>query len=222
MTSKSDEVPVHQSLKIIDREDVYKKSEWWKSVVRYKHDSSKNSEIAVYLWHNDGNEWNRKNKYVIKSMSAWSDDSKVIERLFDAESTEKSVEDFPVSDYYTLATGETIFQTDNWWKAILKIEMKGEYETDEVMVYLWQQRNGEWKRRQKSTIKSVNDWETLKQMVENLLIDENDEVVYTEDTTTKTSTTSDNGRPDAVDGEVIEELSELETIVEDHLSETLN
>lgn len=222
MTSKSDEVPVHQSLKIIDREDVYKKSEWWKSVVRYKYDSSKNSEIAVYLWHNDGNEWNRKNKYVIKSMSAWSDDSKVIERLFDAESTEKSVEDFPVSDYYTLATGETIFQTDNWWKAILNIEMKGEYETDEVMVYLWQQRNGEWKRRQKSTIKSVNDWETLKQMVENLLIDENDEVVYTEDTTTKTSTTSDNGRPDAVDGEVIEELSELETIVEDHLSETLN
>jgi hypothetical protein len=201
VTSKSDEVPVHQSLKIIDREDVYKKSEWWKSVVRYKHDSSKNSEIAVYLWHND---------------------SKVIERLFDAESTEKSVEDFPVSDYYTLATGETIFQTDNWWKAILNIEMKGEYETDEVMVYLWQQRNGEWKRRQKSAIKSVNDWETLKQMVESLLIDENDEVVYTENTTTKTSTKSNNGRPDAVDGEVVEELSELETIVEDHLSETLN
>jgi|APHM01.1.fsa_nt_gi hypothetical protein len=222
MTSKSDEVPVHQSLKIIDREDIYKKSEWWKSVVRYKYDSSKNSEIAVYLWHNDGNEWNRKNKYVIKSMSAWNDDSKVIERLFDAESTEKSVEDFPVSDYYTLATGETIFQTDNWWKAILNIDMKGEYETDEVMVYLWQQRNGKWKRRQKSTIKSVNDWETLKQIVENLLINENDGVVYTEDTTIETSTKSDSDRPDPVDGEVVEELSELETIVEDHLSETMS
>lgn len=222
MTSNSDEVPVHQSLKIIDREDIYKKSEWWKSVVRYKYDSSKNSEIAVYLWHNDGNEWNRKNKYVIKSMSAWNDDSKVIERLFDAESTERSVEDFPVSDYYTLATGETIFQTDNWWKAILNIDMKGEYETDEVMVYLWQQRNGEWKRRQKSTIKSVNDWETLKQMVENLLINENDGVVYTEDTTIEASTKSDSDRPDPVDGEVVEELSELETIVEDHLSETMS
>lgn len=157
MTS-SIRLPVHDSLHVLNSEDVYRNDEWWKAVVRYTFDKDDDyDEVAVYLWHKDDG-WTRKNKYVIKTEEAWETDKAIINQLFSKSSSEAVGEDFPVSDYYEIAAGETIFESDGWWKAILKISQKGAYETEEVMVYLWQEVDGDWRRRQKYTIKSEERW----------------------------------------------------------------
>lgn len=71
-----------------------------------------------------------------------------------------------MSDYYTVGVGETVFQNDSWWKAIVNVTEKGTYETNEVMVYLWQNQDGEWRRRQKYAVKNISDWEEKSEVID--------------------------------------------------------
>jgi len=171
MEESSNRPPIHESLDVVDVETLYK-NEWWKAVVKYQfEDSSDSSEVAMYLWH-DEDGWTRKNKYVIKTREAWETDKEIISRFLSNNSSgvdEDLGEEYPVSDYYGVAEGETVFKSDGWWKAVLKIGEKGDYETEEVMVYLWQKRDESWKRRQKYTIKRRSDWKDETDAVESLL-----------------------------------------------------
>lgn len=168
MTEKS-EVPIHQSLNVIDIKEIYKTDDWWKAVVRYQFDNDHEyDETAVYLWHDDDG-WTRKNKYVIKTEEAWKTDKTVVDQLFDSGITSSPEKSLPVSDYYEIGAGKTIFQSDGWWKAILKVVQKGSYETEEIMVYLWQQTEDDWRRRQKYTIKDEDSWEEEAEAVETVL-----------------------------------------------------
>lgn len=161
--------PVHESLYVVNSSDIYRNDDWWKAVVRYKFDrSNEHDETAVYLWNNDGS-WTRKNKYVIKTTDAWETDKAVVNRLFSDASSLQSDDTLPVSDYYEVAAGETIFRSDSWWKAIVKITEKGSYETAEVMIYLWQEVDGDWRRRQKYTIKSEERWQEEVDVVESVV-----------------------------------------------------
>jgi hypothetical protein len=161
--------PVHESLHVVDSSDIYRNDDWWKAVVRYKFDrTDEYDETAVYMWNNDDG-WTRKNKYVIKTTDAWETDKVVVNRLFSEPSSLPSEDTLPVSDYYKIAAGETIFRSDDWWKAIVKISEKGSYETDEVMIYLWQEVDGDWRRRQKYTIKSEGRWQEEADVVESVL-----------------------------------------------------
>lgn len=167
--TETTELPVHDSLHVLDYENIYKREGWWKSVVRYQYDpSSDHEEVAVYLWNEDG-EWKRKNKFVIKTPEAWHTDRTIVDQFFNDTPATESRTEFPTSDYYTVEAGETVFQSDEWWKAIVKIEQKGSYETEEVMVYLWQQSDGDWRRRQKYTIKSQSKWEEEVAVIESVL-----------------------------------------------------
>jgi len=168
MSSDLGETPVHSSVQVQAREDIYRNNEWWKSAVRYRFEDSDATEVAVYLWHDDGDGWTRKNKYVVKTAEAWAEDRERIERFLSGEFPEPD-ETFPTSDYYTLTGGETVFHNEEWWKAIVNVGMKGDYEADEVMIYLWQKREGDWRRRQKSTIKSENAWAELSTAVDAVL-----------------------------------------------------
>lgn len=171
MTSSTDRPPVHESLNVVDSESVYRNEEWWKSVVKYQfEESSDNSEVAVYLWHHDDG-WTRKNKYVVKTPEAWATDRETITRLLSDDTAvpdESLTADYPVNEYYGITAGETVFQSDGWWKAILNVGKKGDYETNEVMVYLWQKRDGDWRRRQKYTIKSIDDLEEEGNLIESM------------------------------------------------------
>jgi hypothetical protein len=171
MSSQSD-VPVHSSLTVLDTKEIYRTEEWWKAVVRYQYESgSEYDETAVYLWHKDG-DWNRKNKYVIKTADAWRTDRAVVEQLFSGEVDSPPDRELPVSDYYEVGAGETVFRSSDWWKAILKIVQKGSYETEEIMIYLWQEVDDEWRRRQKYTIKDRESWEEERAAVESILENE--------------------------------------------------
>jgi hypothetical protein len=169
----SSDIPVSDSLYVTAFENIYKQDEWWKAVVRYGFDAeATTTETAVYLWHNDGEGWTRKNKYVIKTTEAWETDRAVITELLQTDRPSQTTTEFPASDYYTIGASTTIFQSDGWWKAILNVVEKGSYETDEVMIYVWQQVDDEWRRRQKYTIKTLSNWKKEREIVDRFILGE--------------------------------------------------
>lgn len=169
MTDQTSRPPVHESLSVVEHETIYKNGEWWKAVVRYQYDdSADDDEVAIYLWHDD-DEWTRKNKYVIKTRDAWLTDSETVDDLLGESASAPTTTDFPVSDYYELAGGETVFKTEDWWKAIVNVSQKGDWETNEMMIYVWQKSDDEWRRRQKYTIKSEAKWEEEAAVVKSVL-----------------------------------------------------
>lgn len=196
MSAANVNAPVDDSLQVTEITDLYRTDEWWKAVVSYQFESDSDAvETAVYLWHMDDDGWTRKNKYVVKTPEAWATDREIIDKYIGSDPPSNVSTEFPVSDYYTVAVGETIFENENWWKGIVNVVEKGSYETNEVMVYLWQEQDGEWRRRQKYAIKSVSDWEEERVIIdERLSLDETEmteEDRMTDDISTDLSTLSD-------------------------------
>lgn len=71
--------------------------------------------------------------------------------------------DFPVHEDLDIQAGETVFKSQKWWKAVVLYDG---YRGPEIAVYLWQQREGEWRRQQKYVIRSLDDWEQDKEIIE--------------------------------------------------------
>jgi hypothetical protein len=212
-------LPVHESLTVTAHEDIYKTDEWWKSVVRYSHrDAEDHSEVAVYLWHKDG-DWTRKNKYVVKTAEAWETDCTIIGQLFADDDIYSSETDFPTSDYYNVASGKTVFKEDDWWKAIVRIDQKGDYETEEVVVYLWQKQDGDWRRRQKYTLKSAEKWQEEATAIESVLDTEAKSVSADIDEEVAAEVTSSSSGSQEIELESeVEEFETLSQEIDDHLS----
>ena len=62
---------------------------------------------------------------------------------------------FPVHEVYDVVRGETIYKSEDWWKAVVLYDgPKG----SEVGVYLWKHDSSGWKRKQKYAIESKDDW----------------------------------------------------------------
>lgn len=162
--------PVHERLDVLDAVDVYRTDEWWKAALKYSIGDSEPA-VAIYLWwnNNDG-DWVRKQKYNIESADAWLMDRQLVATYLPEDSV-KTRRDFevPVSDYYRVAGGETVFKTDEWWKAVVVIDRKGDWDTHEVIIYLWQYADEKWRRRQKFAIKSSSHWADDRLAVEELL-----------------------------------------------------
>ncbi len=166
-TGGSKEYPVSDALRVVNGEIIYRTDKWWKAFVSYQYKEAQDSDSvdrAVYLWHNDDEGWKRKQKYLVRSPETWTTDREYIEEFLDADSGDPSNYDFdesslPVSDYLTVGDAATVFKTEDWWKAVVRIDSKGDWTTREVIVYVWQNTDGEWHRRQKYAIKRKSDWE---------------------------------------------------------------
>jgi hypothetical protein len=220
MTDSTSDVPVHGSLIVTGTETIYRTDAWWKAVVAYRYEGSESDETAVYLWHHDDEGWTRKNKYVIRTVDAWETDKQIIDTLLAKETGDDDVsEEFPVSDHYIAGAGVTVFKSDGWWKGILNIVKKGTYETNEVMVYLWQNHSGGWKRRQKYTIGGCEDWEKEQTAIESVL-NANHE---SSDDSAKAAvlTGQDENSWDDLDTMDTDALIGLDEDVDDHLGEAL-
>lgn len=76
--------------------------------------------------------------------------------------------DFPVHEDLDVQDGETVFKSDDWWKAVVLYEG---YRGPEIGVYLWQHRNGDWRRQQKYVIRSQDDWAQDKAIIEEFVTD---------------------------------------------------
>lgn len=216
------QLPIHNSLHAVEATDLYQTSEWWKSIVTYQFEDSDTEETAVYLWHKaeDEDDWKRKNKYVIKTSEAWTTDREIIDDYIRGDTPDGETTKFPVSDYYTVGDGQTVFKSDGWWKAIVTVTEKGSYETHEVMVYVWQHQDDEWRRRQKYTIKRVSDWEDEQSIVnEHLSMDKSVDIDRSTDNSSNTGSVRNAGDNTDVTHDTEDEFSTLGNEIDDHLSE---
>jgi len=74
-------------------------------------------------------------------------------------------EKLPISEFYKVVDYVTIFKSEKWWKAIAVFESLGRRA---IGLYLWQNRNGTWKRKHKFNIRNLDEWNKLKNAIEQL------------------------------------------------------
>jgi len=210
--------PIDDSLTVLDSETIYRSDDWWKAVVRYRYEDT-SPETAVYLWHKDDGAWSRKNKYIAKTDAGWTTDRRVIDSLIDGVSPE-SDGPLPVSDYYSVDAGTTISKSDDWWKAVVRIDQKGDYETEEVIVYLWQRQDDEWFRRQKYAIKDRDSWSVERAAISSML-DSDADAADTDRDSTSDGVIEAADPPADIDSDIKSELEQIGDEIDEHLSNVL-
>jgi len=82
------------------------------------------------------------------------------------ERADKVEEKLPISEFYKVIEYKTIFKSEKWWEAIVVFEAYGKRQ---IGMYLWQKRKDVWKRKNKFSVRSLDDWEKLKSAVDQLL-----------------------------------------------------
>jgi hypothetical protein len=82
-----------------------------------------------------------------------------------AKSSEKSSEKLPISEFYKVVDYVTIFKSGKWWEAIVVYEASGKRS---IGLYLWENRNGTWKRKNKFSVRNLDEWNKVKDAVEQL------------------------------------------------------
>jgi hypothetical protein len=81
------------------------------------------------------------------------------------ESSEKPSEKLPISEFYQVVDYVTIFKSGKWWEAIVVYEASGRRS---IGLYLWENRNGTWKRKNKFSVRNLDEWNKVKDAVEQL------------------------------------------------------
>jgi len=74
-------------------------------------------------------------------------------------------EKLPISDFYKVIDYVTIFRSEKWWEAIVVIESFGRRS---IAMYLWQFRNGTWKRKHKFQLRNFDEWNKVKDAIDKL------------------------------------------------------
>lgn len=85
--------------------------------------------------------------------------------LSEQKEEKEQEEQLPVSSFYKVVDHVTIFKSQKWWEAIAVIESYGKRS---IAMYLWQSRDGKWKRKHKFQIRNSEEWEKVKRVVDKL------------------------------------------------------
>lgn len=78
-----------------------------------------------------------------------------------AETSEK----LPISEVYKVVDHITIFKSAKWWEAIVVYEAYGRCS---IGVYLWVKKNDVWKRQNKFSVRNLDEWNKVKNAVDQL------------------------------------------------------
>jgi len=76
-----------------------------------------------------------------------------------------SEEKLPISEFYTVIDYVTIFKNAKWWEAIVLYES---FSRSSIGFYLWEKKKEAWKRKNKFSFKTLEDWNKLKKAVDQL------------------------------------------------------
>jgi hypothetical protein len=71
--------PVSETLKVIEGITLSKSGKWWSAVVLLESFGRK--QVAVYLWNKKGDQWKRRQKFLIISKDQWTRAKETIEKL---------------------------------------------------------------------------------------------------------------------------------------------
>lgn len=74
--------------------------------------------------------------------------------------------DLPVHDKIDVLSSETIFKNESWWKSVVACKSWGD---TEVTVYLWQNQDGQWKRKQKYKVSDKQEWIATKSIIDDMV-----------------------------------------------------
>jgi len=88
-------------------------------------------------------------------------------KAMEEKTSDQSSEKLPISEFYRVIDSVTIFRNDKWWEAIALIESYGKYRS--IAMYMWEFRDGKWKRKHKFNIRGLDEWNKVKNSVEQLL-----------------------------------------------------
>jgi len=80
--------------------------------------------------------------------------------------TETAEEKLPISEFYKVVEYVTIFKSQKWWEAVVIFESYGKRS---IGLYLWQKREEAWKRKHKFNIRNMDEWNKLKNAIEQLV-----------------------------------------------------
>ena len=75
-------------------------------------------------------------------------------------------EKFPVSESLKVIQGTTIYKTEKWWLAVVLLDSFGR---KQIATYLWNNKGGVWKRRQKFVITNNTMWQQISEAVAKFL-----------------------------------------------------
>jgi len=75
-------------------------------------------------------------------------------------------EKLPISDFYKVVDYITIFKSEKWWEAVVVVESFGRRS---IAMYMWQFRGGQWKRKHKFQIRSLEEWNKVRNAVDTLV-----------------------------------------------------
>ena len=76
-----EKLPISEKLSVLKAETLYKTDKWWSAVALV--DAFGKKQIAAYLWLKKGDEWKRKQKFVVRSKKEWQDVKEVIEKMIE-------------------------------------------------------------------------------------------------------------------------------------------
>jgi hypothetical protein len=79
--------------------------------------------------------------------------------------SDKTDEKLPISEFYRVVDSVTIFKSKSWWDAIVVFESNGKRS---IGMYLWQKKQDIWKRKHKFNVRNMEEWNKLKNAVEQL------------------------------------------------------
>jgi hypothetical protein len=77
-----------------------------------------------------------------------------------------SQEPLPVNAFIHVIEYDNVYKTEKWWCAVVKANVAGH---NKILYYLWQKKDGKWKRKHKASINSSKNWETMKEIIERYL-----------------------------------------------------
>jgi len=81
MNMTEEKFPVSEQLKIIEGTTVYKTDKWWSAVLVVESFGRK--QIAVYLWNKKGDEWKRRQKFLVPSKDGWTKIKEAVEKYLE-------------------------------------------------------------------------------------------------------------------------------------------
>jgi len=73
---------------------------------------------------------------------------------------------FPVHETIEVLEGKSVYKTERWWLAVLKVRSFGR---TMVSVYLWKNVDGRWKRQQKISFRDRETWEKVRRIIDGYL-----------------------------------------------------
>ena len=79
---KEEKFPVHETVKVLAGETVYKTAKWWMAVL--KIESFGRTNVAIYLWVKRGDKWKRQQKLTVGDLETWEKIKENVDKMVKA------------------------------------------------------------------------------------------------------------------------------------------